>query len=146
MLVTAIRNFCGQADFLFEPSGVEDDASTAEQIIKAGFLLRFRKEEDREQAISEAQSSGSVASYHPHNYVAPAAAPAPAPEPKPEPAAEPVKPADTPAAPAPTADTPAPGGSTNPSTGDSDNLVVMGLGLILGVAGMACLLPKKQTV
>ena len=44
------------------------------------------------------------------------------------------------------APTPAPGGSTNPSTGDSANLVVMGLGLILGVAGMACLLPKKQTV
>ena len=41
---------------------------------------------------------------------------------------------------------PAPGGSTNPSTGDSANLVVMGLGLVLGVAGMACLLPKKQTV
>ena len=41
---------------------------------------------------------------------------------------------------------PAPGGSTNPGTGDSANLVVMGLGLVLGVAGMACLLPKKQTV
>ena len=33
-----------------------------------------------------------------------------------------------------------------PATGDSANLVVMGLGLVLGVAGMACLLPKKQTV
>ena len=40
-----------------------------------------------------------------------------------------------------------PGGSTtNPGTGDSANLVVMGLGLVLGVAGMACLLPKKQSV
>ena len=38
------------------------------------------------------------------------------------------------------------GDSTNPGTGDSANLVVMGLGLVLGVAGMACLLPKKQTV
>ena len=34
----------------------------------------------------------------------------------------------------------------NADTGDSANLVVMGLGLVLGVAGMACLLPKKQTV
>ena len=32
----------------------------------------------------------------------------------------------------------------NPATGDSANLVVMGLGLVLGVAGMACLLPKKH--
>ncbi len=37
-------------------------------------------------------------------------------------------------------------GGSNPSTGDSANLVVMGLGLVLGVAGMACLLPKKQKV
>ena len=35
---------------------------------------------------------------------------------------------------------------SNPSTGDSANLVVMGLGLVLGVVGMACLLPKKQNV
>ena len=34
----------------------------------------------------------------------------------------------------------------NANTGDSANLVVMGLGLVLGVAGMACLLPKKQKV
>ena len=34
----------------------------------------------------------------------------------------------------------------NSNTGDSANLVVMGLGVVLGVAGMACLLPKKQTV
>ena len=34
----------------------------------------------------------------------------------------------------------------NVSTGDNANLVVMGLGLVLGVAGMACLLPKKQKV
>ncbi len=53
-----------------------------------------------------------------------------------------------------TAPTPSTGGSTgtgnpqpptsNPATGDSANLVVMGLGLVLGVAGMACLLPKKH--
>ena len=41
---------------------------------------------------------------------------------------------------------PAPGGSSTPNTGDSANLVVMGLGLVLGVAGMAWVLPKKQTV
>ncbi len=34
----------------------------------------------------------------------------------------------------------------NPATGDSANLVVMGLGLVLGVAGIACLLPKKQEI
>ena len=41
---------------------------------------------------------------------------------------------------------PAPAPTPNPSTGDSANVVVMGLGLVLGVAGMACLLPKKQNV
>lgn len=36
--------------------------------------------------------------------------------------------------------TPAPA----PETGDAANLTVMGLGMVIGLAGMACLLPKKR--
>lgn len=38
------------------------------------------------------------------------------------------------------------GGTNTPATGDTANLVVMGLGMVIGVVGMACLLPKKQSV
>ena len=34
MLVTAIRDFCAESAFLFEPPGVENDASTAEQVVE----------------------------------------------------------------------------------------------------------------
>ena len=86
MLVTAIRDFCNEADFLFEPTAIENDASTAEQIIHQGFLMQFKHAEDREQAIPAIRSTGSVNSYQPHDYVAPA------------------KPVEVPAAPAPVAD------------------------------------------
>ncbi len=71
MLVAAIRDFCAESDFLFEPAGVENDASTAEQVIENGFVLMFRHAEDREKAIPTIRSSGSVRSYQPHDYVPP---------------------------------------------------------------------------
>lgn len=71
MLVAAIRDFCAESDFLFEPAGVENDASTAEQVIENGFLLMFRHAEDREKAIPIIRSSGSVRSYQPHDYEPP---------------------------------------------------------------------------
>ena len=77
MVVTSVRDFCGEADFLFEPAAVETDSSTAEQIIDNGFLLQFRRAEDREKAIPVVRSAGSVYSYQPHDYV-----PAPPPEPE----------------------------------------------------------------
>ena len=71
MLVAGIRDFCAESDFLFEPAGVENDASTAEQVIENGFLLMFRHAEDREKAIPTIRSSGSVRSYQPHDYEPP---------------------------------------------------------------------------
>ena len=71
MLVAAIRDFCAESDFLFEPAGVENDASTAEQVIENGFLLMFKHAEDREKAIPAVRSSGSVRSYQPHDYEPP---------------------------------------------------------------------------
>ena len=71
MLVAGIRDFCAESDFLFEPAGVENDASTAEQVIENGFLLMFRHAEDREKAIPIIRSSGSVRSYQPHDYEPP---------------------------------------------------------------------------
>ena len=80
MLVVSIQDFCAEADFLFEPAAVENDASTAEQVIKDGFLLMFKHAEDREKAIPVVRTAGSVRSYQPHDYhpvLAPTSAPAP---------------------------------------------------------------------
>ena len=99
MLLTAIQSFCSEADFLYEPAGVESDASTAETIIDNGFLLMFKNAADREKAIPEVRSAGSVRSYQPHDYV-----PAPPVEEEEEPAPAP----EAAAAPAPKAAPPAP--------------------------------------
>ena len=80
MLVVSIQDFCAEADFLFEPAAVENDASTAEQVIRDGFLLMFKHAEDREKAIPVVRGAGSVRSYQPHDYhpvLAPTSAPAP---------------------------------------------------------------------
>lgn len=58
MLVVSIQDFCAEADFLFEPAAVENDASTAEQVIKDGFLLMFKHAEDREKAIPVVRTGG----------------------------------------------------------------------------------------
>ncbi len=89
MLVASIRDFCAESDFLFEPSAVENDASTSAQVIEQGFLLMFKREGDREKAISVVRDAGSVRSYQPHDFHP---APAPAVEaasPKPDAAGEP---------------------------------------------------------
>ncbi len=107
MLLTSVRDFCNESDVLFIPQGIENDASTAEQIIDNGFLLMFKNKEDREKAIPVVLSTGSVKSYHPHDYVAPA------PDPAPEQAAASAAPAAA-AAPAAKAHAPAPSsGSTS---------------------------------
>ncbi len=107
MVVTSVRDFCAESDFLFEPAAVETDASTAERIIDDGFLLQFRRAEDREKAIPVVRSAGSVYSYQPHDYV-----PAP-PEPEAPAAAEPTPAAAAQkAAPAPAAAGAAGGGAS----------------------------------
>ena len=102
MLLTSIRDFCDEADLMFQPQGIENDASTAEEVVENGFLLLFKNREDREKAIPVVQGAGSVKSYQPRDYHPPVAAqpvpeiPAPVVEEKP---AEPVQ-AAAPAAPA----------------------------------------------
>ncbi len=103
MIVASVRDFCAESDFLFDPATVETDASTAEQVVEKGFLLMFRRAEDREKAIPAVRSSGSVRSYQPHDYV-PAAAPA-------APAAKPA------AASAPAGSVSAPSAASVPSDG-----------------------------
>lgn len=63
MLVTEIRGFCAEEDFVFSPAGVENAPETAETIIAQGFQLSFRRAEDRDRAAKAAASSGSVKSY-----------------------------------------------------------------------------------
>lgn len=63
MLVTSVSDFCAETDFTFDPPSVENDISTAELVIEHGFLLMFKRAEDREKAIPVIRSAGSVKSY-----------------------------------------------------------------------------------
>ncbi len=71
MLVSSVSDFCGESYFLYKPQDIENDPSTAEQIIENGFLLMFKNSEDRDKAIHVVRTAGSVKSYQPHDYVAP---------------------------------------------------------------------------
>lgn len=90
MLVTSIRDFCSESDFAFSPADVDQDNTTAEQIVENGFHLLFKKEADREKSISIVKSAGSVKTYQSYAYQPkPESAPKPsAPKPSAEPAGE----------------------------------------------------------
>ena len=107
MLVTSIREICGEDDFTFSPEGVDHDPSTAAQIVESGFLLSFRNQADRDNAIHVVTGAGSVRTYQAIDQPQPPAQPAQAPQPTPEPVSTPA-PAPAPAArPEPPAPAPA---------------------------------------
>ena len=81
MLVTAIRDFCAETDFVFFPPDVETNPATSEAIVEHGFLLCFKNEADRDNAIPAVTGSGSVQSYTTRT-APPAEAPAPASAPR----------------------------------------------------------------
>ena len=87
MLVTAVRDFCAEGDFRFEPEDVETNPGTSESIIENGFLLLFRNEGDRASAIPVVTGSGSVREYRAQTYEPPAPAAEPAGSAKEEPKA-----------------------------------------------------------
>lgn len=98
MLVTSIREICGEDDFTFSPEGVDHDPSTAAQIVESGFLLSFRNQSDRDNAIHVVTGAGSVRTYQAIDQPQPSTPLAQAPQPTPEPAPAPVPaPAPTPA-------------------------------------------------
>ncbi len=74
MLVTSIRDFCMDSDFIFTPADVETNAETDEQVIQNGFLVLFKNREDRDQASTVVETAGSIRSCQPFDY-----------QPKPEP-------------------------------------------------------------
>lgn len=82
MLVTSVQGFCADADFTYQPAGVESDSSLSEVVIEHGFLLQFRSDADRARAVPIVMTAGSVHSYEEQNYTPapppPAAEPAPA--------------------------------------------------------------------
>ena len=67
MLVTSVRDFCADSDFIFEPADVENNTATSETIIENGFSLMFRKAEDRNTAVPIVNASGSIKSYQAHD-------------------------------------------------------------------------------
>lgn len=67
MLITELRNLCGEEEFTYSPENVEVDASTSETIIAQGFLLAFRRTSDRDKAIQAVSASGSVRGYQTYN-------------------------------------------------------------------------------
>ncbi len=83
MLVTSVQGFCADADFTYQPAGVEADASLSEAVIEHGFLLQFRSDADRARAVTIVMTAGSVHSYEEENFV-----PAPPPPAEPAPAQE----------------------------------------------------------
>ncbi len=66
MLVTAVKDVCGEGNFTFDPPNVENDPSTTESIIDNGFHLMFRNEADRAGAIATIKTVGSVQGYQPY--------------------------------------------------------------------------------
>ena len=117
MLVNSVRELCADSDFRYEPANVESDPSTAAAIVESGFMLYFKNQGDRDNAIHAVTGAGSVRTYQSIDHAeaeapapaAPAKAPAaPAKAPAPAPAAA----AKAPAAPA-KAPAPAAGGATH---------------------------------
>ncbi len=89
MVVTAVRDVCGESDFTFEPADVETDSSTSESIIDNGFHLMFKTAGDRDSAISVIKTVGSVQGYQSYDCPPPAEKPAsPAPAASAAPAAQ----------------------------------------------------------
>lgn len=76
MLVTSVRDFCADSDFIFEPADVEQNAASSELVIENGFSLMFRRAEDRNNAIPIVNGSGSIKSYQAHDLKFPESAPA----------------------------------------------------------------------
>lgn len=93
MLLNTIHEFCSPSDMTYEPQGVESDPATADQIVESGFLLHFRTQSDRDNAIQAVTGSGVVRSYQTMDEPAPQpeqtvpASPAPEAAPAPQPAA-----------------------------------------------------------
>ncbi|MCI2106692.1 MAG: chemotaxis protein CheA [Intestinimonas sp.] len=63
MLVTEIKNICGEDEFTYSPANVENDPSTTDIIVSKGFLLAFANADARDGAIQIVSTSGSVHGY-----------------------------------------------------------------------------------
>ncbi len=119
MLVTSVQGFCADADFTYQPAGVESDSSLSETVIEHGFLLQFRSDADRARAVPIVMTAGSVHSYEEQNYV-----PAPPPAAEPAPAAHEAAPAAQKAPPAPAAQA---AGQQHQGQGQKESLISVGL-------------------
>ena len=75
MLVNSIRELCAETDFTYEPQGVESDPATADQIVESGFMLRFKNQSDRDNAIHAVTGAGAVRTYQAIDQPVPAASP-----------------------------------------------------------------------
>jgi two-component system chemotaxis sensor kinase CheA len=97
MLVTALKENYNESDFTYVPSDVETNPDTAQAIVENGFLLLFKKAEDRDKAIPLLKATGSIKNYQAHDYTPPKEEPKQE-QPKPEPqAAKPAAKAPAPA-------------------------------------------------
>lgn len=133
MLLNTIHEFCSDSDMTYEPQGVESDPATADQIVESGFMLHFRTQADRDNAIQAVTGSGVVRTYQAIDEPAPApqseqaaptsSAPVSAPE-----AAAPQQPAavSQPAA-SPKKAAPAPQKAAAPTTHHKESLISVNL-------------------
>ena len=63
MVVNSIHDLCSDSDFQFSPADVASDPNTAGQIVDSGFMLYFKRKEDRDSAVHAVTGAGSVRTY-----------------------------------------------------------------------------------
>lgn len=129
MLLTAIREVCGEEEFQYEPQGIESDPATADQIVESGFLLWFVSCEARNRAIAAVTGAGSVRSYQLEDRAAePAPEPQPEEQPQPKPETAPAPAPQAAAAPTPTPARPAaPAKAEAPAPHHKESLISVSL-------------------
>ena len=70
MLVNAVKDFVEETQYDFFPSDVQLNPDTANFIIDNGFILRFKTEGDRAEALNAVRETGSVREYQPFDFSA----------------------------------------------------------------------------
>ena len=68
MLVNAVKDFVEETQYDFFPSDVQLNPDTANFIIDNGFILRFKTEGDRAEALNAVRETGSVREYQPFDF------------------------------------------------------------------------------
>ena len=130
MLVNTIKEGCAEGGLACRPEDLEHDPAAAGQIVEDGFLIFFREQADRDNAVHAVTGAGSVRSYQAIDRAEPSK---PARGAEPHPAAA----APAPSTEAHTAPKPAPaGGSPDPVHHHKESLISVNLSKLDSLAAV----------